>query len=110
MHRAAASVAAPLLLAVHLGHYRPGRDSTNERMAMFAIGGHDRIVGLQRLHRSHGDRFLTYVEMEKPANFSGAVEFRTLFFEAADTHHLAEKQQRMIMFRARSREVRLQHH
>ncbi len=49
MHRAAASPAAALDLAIHLGHDVPHRHAAGERMAMLAIGGDQGVVRVEGL-------------------------------------------------------------
>ena len=47
MHRPASPVAAPFLLAVHLGHERVRTKATGNRVAVFSIGRNDVVVGVE---------------------------------------------------------------
>ena len=70
VHRAAAPPAAAFQLPIHFSPQRVHADATCQRLAVLAIGGHDRVLRLQRL--DHGDRngLLTVVEMHEPRIFS----------------------------------------
>ena len=74
---------------------------------MLAIGGDDRIVRGEGLHRSDRHRFLADVEMEEAADLSEAVELDGLLLETADPEHLMQELLRVITSRQRRRLPRL---
>ena len=63
---------------------------------MFAIAGKDVIIGTKRGNCTHGDRFLTDIEMTEAADFSQAVAFRALLFKAANQEHLTKHRQQCL--------------
>jgi hypothetical protein len=68
------AAAAAFLLTVHLGHDGAHRQTAGERMTMFAIGGDDGIFRPQCRHHAGGYRFLADIQMQKTADFRGAVK------------------------------------
>ena len=65
VHRTAATAAASLALAQHLGHDGVCGHASSERLPMLAIGGHYRIRGSKSLHDADGDGLLAVVEMQE---------------------------------------------
>ena len=74
MHRAAAPARAALLLAIHLRHDRAGRHAADQRVAVLAIRGDDRLVLRELAERADGDGFLADVEMEKAADLRRGIK------------------------------------
>ena len=66
------------------------RDAAYQRVSVLAVGRHDRVVRLERLHRADRDRFLADIQMEETTDLGVAVQLRAPFLEAADAHHLAQ--------------------
>jgi hypothetical protein len=65
-------------------------------MTMFTVGGDNRVVRFERLHRTDCDCLFSNVEVEKTTDFGGAVEFGTFLFKATDAEHLTEQEQGVI--------------
>jgi hypothetical protein len=91
VHGAAASAAAAVGLAVHLGHEHAGGHPAHQRLAVFAVRGHDGVVRREGLHGPDRDGLLADVEMEKPPDLAQGVELGGLLLEAADQEHLAQE-------------------
>ena len=91
VHRAAASAAAPLLLAEHLSHERVRRDPAGEGVPVLPVGGDDRVVRREGLHDADGDRFLADIEMQETTNLAGAVHLGALLLEAPDAQHFVQQ-------------------
>ena len=89
VHRAAAAAAAALDAAEHLGHDRLGRDAAGQRVAVLAVGGHDRVVRVERLHAADGHRLLADVQVQEAADLGRAVQLDAALLEAPDAEHLA---------------------
>ena len=96
VHRAAMAVAAARALPIHFGHQYSRGHSPGQRVPVFAIGGNDRILRSECLHRTHAGRFLSDVEMKKAVNLLEAVHLRRFFLEAADAEHLSQEEQRVL--------------
>ena len=69
----------------------PGGNAADERVAVLAIRGDDRVVGLQRVDRAGGHRFLADVQVQEAADLLLAVEVGAPLLEAADAHHVAQQ-------------------
>jgi hypothetical protein len=95
MHRPAPSAAATFDFAVHLSHDGIGRHAARQGMAMLAVGRNDAIAGFKGLHATYGDRFFTYIEVEKAADLAALIQLGALFFQAPDAQHLAKQMEPM---------------
>src|SRR5574340_269406 len=62
-------------------------------MAMFSVGGDDRVIVRERRDRPGGHGFFADIEVEEAADFPELIEFRRPFLEAADSEHLPQKLQ-----------------
>lgn len=65
VHRSAASAAAPLLFAEHLGHQPIHPDPAGDCLTMLTIGGDDGIPRRQSLHNPDRYRFFPVVKVQK---------------------------------------------
>ena len=91
MHRAALAFRAARGLAVKLRHALIHTHAGSERMSMIAISGDDMIVVPQKRNRSHRDRFLADIKMEKSAHLALVVELQGGLLETPDADHLAQE-------------------
>ena len=106
VHRATAAAAAALDLAEHLRHEPARVDSARQRMAVLAIGGHDRVVRRETLQRADGHGLLADVEVQEAADLALAVLLRARLLEAPDAHHPAQEPQRVVAVAWREERVR----
>ena len=60
-------------------------------MSVLAVGGHDRVVGVERLHRADGNRFFTDIQVDEAADLGRAVQLGAFLLETADAQHLAQQ-------------------
>ncbi len=90
MHRAALAARRPGRLPEQLGHYCAAGEPAGQRVAVFAVGADDVIVGSERGHDAHRHRFLADVEVAESADLAERVGLAGLFLEPPDQQHLAE--------------------
>ena len=64
------------------------RDAPGEGVPVLAVGGHDGVVGCERLHHPDGDGLLADVEVHEAADLGGAVQLDAALLEPADAQHL----------------------
>ncbi len=91
VHRAAFALRDAALLAAQLRHHLARVHSFHQRVPVLAIGGQDIVVRLESRKRPHRHRFLADVQVAEAPDLSQGVEFRRLFFEAANQEHLLER-------------------
>ena len=80
-----------LRLAEHLRHDCSHGDAACQRVAMFAVGGDDRVAFVERLHDADRDRLFSVVEVEESPYLLSLVEFGALTFKLANAQHLLEQ-------------------
>src|ERR1019366_7430192 len=88
------TVAAALLLAVHLGHDRARGHAPDERMAVLAVSGEDGVLTRKLGHYAARDRLLADVQVQEAADLAGAVDLRAFFLESANARHLPQVAER----------------
>ncbi len=96
MHGTASTAAAPFLFSVHFRQNSTRGNAPYERMAMFAIGGHNGVLLSQRFQDADGHCLFSVIEVQKSAYLHGAVKFGAFFLQTPDANHGAQQVQCMI--------------
>ena len=89
VHRSALALGDAAGATGQLGHDGLGRHAADQRVAVAAVAGDDRILGPDGVIDADNDGFLADVEMAEPSDQAHAIHLADLLFEAADQQHLA---------------------
>jgi hypothetical protein len=101
VHRAAAPVGDPGLLAEQLSHHRLGGRSKGEGDPVVAVAGEDVVVPRHGGGRPHHRRFFADVQVQvAPDPVPGVLLLGTLF-ESADQYHLAVQPEELFVWEGR---------
>ncbi len=85
VHRTALAARNPRRAAGQFGHDDLGIDAVGEHVAVIAIAGDDAVpIRVERRLQPDRHRFLTDIEVAKPADQAEAVKLAGLFLEPAD--------------------------
>ena len=106
VRRAPSPPAAALDLALEFGQRGAHGQPARERVAVFAVGGDDGVVGREHLHDADRAGLLADREVEKAANRRAAVELDAALLEESDAQHLVKQVDEVVILRGRALLVR----
>ncbi len=96
MHGATTATAAPIPLAIQLGHQGVGRHALGQRMAMATVGAGDPVGLAQVRAHAHPGCLLADVQMQETGRLALAAGHLRREFESAQQQHLLVKTQQFI--------------